>query len=399
MPYEFRMPNVVSNGIEGFVVNWFKDEGQPVQAGELLLEVQFEKAAIELQAPVSGILTKILCPQGHVVKVGQPLCLIEEKSTEVAGGSGSAVPPVHVPEETPHFHGETERTTQSTPVDSQVHSSNTGDVRATPAARKLARELGIPLEAVPGTGPGGRITEEDVKNFAQRSEKTNLTARRVPLTPTQRLVGSRMLQSLRETAQYTLGREVDISALIKIRMELKQKGSPANITDLIHKAVVQAILENPVMQAVIDGDDMVVPAEVHLGFAVARGDELLVPVIKNAHRLNLNEMAAERRRLTDAVLQGIIKPEELQGGTFTVTNLGTYGVDFFTPVLYPKQSAILGIGRIVERPVLENGNIRSAQFMTLSLTVDHQVINGAPAARFLNRLAELLSQPEVLLEL
>ncbi|MBE3593371.1 MAG: 2-oxo acid dehydrogenase subunit E2, partial [Thermoanaerobacter sp.] len=388
----------VSNGIEGFVVNWFKDEGQPVQAGELLLEVQFEKAAIELQAPVSGILTKILCPQGHVVKVGQPLCLIEEETTEVSGGSESATPPVNAPEETTHIHGEIELTTQNTPVDSQVHSSSTGDVRATPAARKLARELGIPLETVPGTGPGGRITEEDVKNFAQRSEKKDLTAKRVPLTPTQRLVGARMLQSLRETAQYTLGREIDVSALIKVRMELKQKGSPANMTDLIHKAVVQAIIENPVMQAVIDGDDMVVPVEVHLGFAVARGDELLVPVIKNAHILNLNEMAVERRRLTDAVLQGIIKPEELQGGTFTVTNLGTYGVDFFTPVLYPKQSAILGIGRIVERPVLENGNIRSAQFMTLSLTVDHQVINGAPAARFLNRLVELLSQPEVLLE-
>ncbi|EMT38925.1 Pyruvate/2-oxoglutarate dehydrogenase complex, dihydrolipoamide acyltransferase component [Thermoanaerobacter thermohydrosulfuricus WC1] len=398
MPYEFRMPNVASNGIEGFVVNWFKDEGQPVQADELLLEVQFEKVVVEIQAPVSGILTKILCPQGHVVKVGQPLCLIEEEATEVAGGSESATPPVYAPEETTHIHGETEQRSQSTPVDTQDPGNRTGDVRATPAARKLARELGISLEAIPGTGPGGRITEEDVKKFAQRSEKTDLKVKRVPLTPTQRLVGARMLQSLRETAQFTLGREIDVSALIKVRMELRQKGSPANMTDLIHKAVVQAILENPEIQAIIDGNDMILPAEVHLGFAVARGDELLVPVIKNAHRLSLNEMAVERRRLTDAVLQGIIKPEELQGGTFTITNLGTYGIDFFTPVLYPKQSAILGIGRIVERPVLENGNVRSAQFMTLSLTVDHQVINGAPAARFLTRLAELLSQPEALLE-
>jgi len=382
MPYEFRMPDdVASSGIEGFVVNWFKDEGQPVQAGELLLEVQFEKVVVEVQAPVSGILTKILCPQGHVVKVGQPLCLIEQETTE-----------------TTHIHGETEQRSQSTPVDRQDTSNRPGDLRTTPAARKLARELGIPLEAVPGTGPGGRITEEDVKKFAQRSDRADLKAKRIPLTPTQCLVGARMLQSLRETAQFTLGREVDVSALMKVRMDLKQKGSPVTMTDLIHKAVVRAILENPEMQAIIDGDDMILPAEVHLGFAVARGDELLVPVIKNAHRLNLNEMAVERRRLTDAVLEGVIKPEELQGGTFTVTNLGPYGIDFFTPVLYPKQSAILGIGRIVERPVLENGNVRSAQFMTLSLTVDHQVINGAPAARFLARLAELLSQPQALLE-
>ncbi|WP_231967988.1 dihydrolipoamide acetyltransferase family protein [Thermanaeromonas toyohensis] len=219
----------------------------------------------------------------------------------------------------------------------------------------------------------------------------------MPLTPTQRLVGARMLQSLRETAQFTVGREVDVSALAALRAELKRAGSPVTMTDFIHRAVVLALVEHRELQAVLDGDELVLPAAVHLGFAVARGDDLLVPVIRNAQNLSLNELAAERRRLTEAVLQGRIRPDELQGGTFTVTNLGTYGIDFFTPVLYPPQSAILGVGRTVERPVLEGGKVRPAHVLTLSLTVDHRVINGAPAARFLARLAELLSRPEALL--
>lgn len=358
MAYEFRLPQEFGlPDKEGVVVNWFKEEGQPVEAGELLLEVQFEKVTFEVRAPVSGVLFKILCAQGDVVRVGQPLCLIEEAQASVVPG-----PP--------------------------------GEVRATPAARRLARELGIELSRVRGSGPGGRITEDDVRAFAA-ALKTAPTGegRRVPLNPLQRTVGARMLESLRKTAQFTVGREVDVTALTEFRAQLKRAGSPVTLTDFVHRAVVLALADYPDLQAVLEGDQMFIPQAVHLGFAVARGNDLLVPVIRNAQKLSLEQLANERRRLTDEVLNEVIKPDELQGGTFTVTNLGTFGADFFTPVLYPPQPAILGVGRTLDRVVIEGGEVRPVRCLTLSLTVDHRVINGALAARFLSRLAELLAEP------
>ncbi|MGB9867757.1 MAG: dihydrolipoamide acetyltransferase family protein [Bacillota bacterium] len=360
MAYEFRLPQ--ESGLpdkEGVVVNWFKEEGHPVAAGELLLEVQFEKITFEVHAPVSGVLSKILCARGDVVRVGQPLCLIEE--AQISGAPGSVA-----------------------------------EIRATPAARRLARELSVDISKVPGTGPGGRITEDDVKAFANAADVTGPggdAVKRVPLTPIQKTVGRRMLESLREAAQFTVGREVNVTPLTEFRAQLKQTGSAVTLTDLVHRAVVLALADYPELQAVLDGDHMVIPSAVHLGFAVARGNDLLVPVIRNAQKLSLDQLASERRRLTRAVLNEEAAPSDLQPGTFTVSNLGTLGVDFFTPVLYLPQVAILGVGRILDRATIEGTEVRLTRSLTLSLTVDHRLINGALAARFLARLSELLAEP------
>ena len=390
MSLEFRLPMdvVQDSSSEGFVVNWFKEEGDTVRAGELLLEVQFEKVNIEIDAPTDGVLIKILVPQGEVVRPGQPLCIIEEEkkveeivSTGVASQStgGAAGSPEEKVETATRGRGGTE-------------------VRATPAARRLARELGIRLEEVRGSGPGGRITEADVRAHAAQATSSRVATevRRERLSPAQRVTGQRMLESLRNAAQYTLGRQVNVTALVKLREELKRSGSPVTLSDLIHRAVIMALLEHPRLQSKLEGDEVIIPSGVNLGFAVARGDDLLVPVIRDAHTLSLEELAGARRRLTEAVLKGRVEREELTGGTFTVTNLGPYGVDFFTPVINPPESAILGVGRIVQQLVLDEG-VRPAHFITLSLTVDHRVVNGAPAAAFLARVAELLSAPEGLI--
>ncbi len=389
MAYEFRLPAGVGTPVsEGFVVNWFKEEGQSVEAGELLLEVQFEKAVSELDAPVSGVLVRILCPQGGVVRAGQPLCLIEER---VASGRAGAP----VPEQTPGVAGK-ERAARA--------PDGSGEIRATPAARRLAREMGIPLGAVAGSGPGGRITEEDVRNSARRrtgpqpSSGSAAGVVRIPLSPSQRAVGERMLRSLHETAQFTLAREVDVTSLVATRDELRRTGSLVTLTDMIHRAVVLALLEQRDMQAVLEGEELTIPGEVHLGFAVARGDDLLVPVIRRAHELDLRQLAAERRRLTQAVMEGRIRSEELEGGTFTVTNLGTYGIDIFTPVLNPPQPAILGVGRVRHLLIPADEGPRAVYSMALSLTVDHRVINGARGARFLEKLSDLLSRAEALVD-
>lgn len=386
MPFEFRLQSdIVEEDAEGFVVNWFKEEGQPVRAGELLLEVQFDKVSMEVDAPIDGIILKILVRQGEVVKPGQPLCLIQEE--------GEAGEDAHASKEA---SGETAAAEKSgsTSATGPAETPNR-ELRATPAARRLARELGVRLEDVRGTGPGGRITEADVRAFADTSaQKVSTGVRRERLSPAQRVISQRMLESLRNTAQYTLSREVEVTSLIALREELKRSGSPVTLSDLIHRAVIIALTEHPKLQAVLEGDELLLPDGVHLGFAVAHGEDLLVPVIREAHGLTLEELATERRRLTSAVKEGKIKGEELSGATFTVSNLGPYGVDYFTPVLNPPQSGILGVGRVTERVVLEQGKTQSALFLTLSLTVDHRVINGAPAAAFLSRIAELLSSPE-----
>lgn len=209
----------------------------------------------------------------------------------------------------------------------------------------------------------------------------------------QRVTGERMLQSLRETAQLTLGREVEVTALVALRAQLKQRGSPVTLTDLIHRAVVLALAEQPRLQARLDGEALLIPAAVHLGFAVARGDDLLVPVIRDAGALSLAALAAERARLTGLVQGGRLAAAEMQGATFTVSNLGVYGVEFFTPILNPPQAAMLGVGRTAERAAFREGVVAPVQHLSLSLTVDHRVVNGAPAATFLMRLAELLAAP------
>ncbi|MDB4897578.1 MAG: catalytic protein of component of various dehydrogenase complexe [Firmicutes bacterium] len=365
MPNEFRLPPAVAEpDAEGFIVNWFKAEGQAVRAGELLLEVQFDKVSTEVYADADGVVQAILVPQGEMVKVGVPLCLIGDAGD--AGPAGTGTAPA-APKETP-----------------APPEQPTREVRATPAARRIARELGVDIAGVRGSGPEGRITEDDVRGAAA-------SGRRMPLSPAQKATGARMLASLRETAQLTLGREVDVTALTALREALKQSGSPVSLSDLLHRAVVLALQELPRMQGVLDNDAVVLPEGINLGFAVARGDDLLVPVIRQADQLDLAALAAERQRLTAAVRAG--RPVDYVGATFTVTNLGVQGVDFFTPVLNPPQPAILGVGRVLERAAFVRGEVRPVKVITLSLTVDHRLINGAPAAAFLGRIADRLSSP------
>lgn len=393
MTMEFRLPAVAEPEAEGFVVNWFKDEGQPVKKGELLLEVQFEKVTSAIEAPVDGVLTKILTPQGEPVRVGQPLCLIAPAEAAAAGTAAAAAAAATT---------EAAATAGSDQAQQAPAAPRSDAPRATPAARRLARELGVDISLVPGSGPGGRISEADVRRFAEeRSAAPPVSGQLEKLSPAQQVVGERMLRSLRETAQFTLVREVDVTALVGLRARLKRAASPVTLNDLVHRAVVIALQRHPYMQARLEEGGapsrdarLRMPDGVHLGFAIARGRDLLVPVIRNAQALDLAGLAAERMRLTEAVRAGKASPLELQGGTFTVSNLGGHGIDHFTPILNPPEPAILGVGRTVERPVFRGRAIEPAQFLTLSLTIDHRVINGADGAAFLATLAELLEAPE-----
>lgn len=322
MSLAFRLPDgIAAAGAEGIVVTWFKAEGQAVRAGELLLEVQFEKVSTEVHAPADGVLQRIRLPQGGTVRPGDVLC-------EIGAGAAAVAP---APD-------------------------------------------GAPAAAA---APAGR---------------------REPLSPAQRTVAERMARSLQSTAQLTLGREADVTALVAARERLKAAGSAATLTDLVHRAVVLALAEHPRLQAQWQEAGLFLPDGVNLGFAVARGDDLLVPVIQAAHRLSLEALAQERRRLGEAAAAGRLAPRELQAGTFTVTSLGPQGIDFFTPVLNPPQAAILGVGRVVRRPGLQGEAVVPRSYLTLSLTFDHRVVNGDPAARFLAAVAARLEAPDAWLD-
>ena len=286
-----------------------------------------------------------------------------------------------------------------------------GELLAEVQFEKVSTEVHAPADGVLERiriPQGGTVRPEDVlcEIGAVAGEAPAATAapaaapagRREPLAPAQRAVAPRMAGSLQSTAQLTLGREVDVTGLVAARERLKAAGSAATLTDLVHRAVILALAEHPRLQAQWQEDGLFIPVGVNLGFAVARGDDLLAPVIQAAHNLGLEALAQERRRLSEAAAVGRLLPRELAAGTFTVTSLGIQGIDFFTPVLNPPQAAILGVGRVVRRPGLLGEAVVPRHYLTLSLTFDHRVVNGDPAARFLAAVADRLAAPAAWLD-
>jgi pyruvate dehydrogenase E2 component (dihydrolipoamide acetyltransferase) len=354
---------------EGVVVNWFKVEGAPVRKDEVVAEVMIEKVTIEVGSPTDGVLAQILVPQGGVVRPGQPLALISSHIQEEAVAvETQPVPAAPAREET--------------------------FVPATPAARRLARELGVDLTRVVPSGPGGRVTEEDVRRYHQAGQAVP-EYEELPLSGIRKITAERMMESLKRSAQLTLFMEADATQLVSLK-EAGNLPEGVTYTDLLARAVVIALQRHNSLNAhFIDGTIRRYKA-VHLGIAVALPDGLIVPVVRNAQGLSLAQLAAEIHRLVQAARSGGLKPSEATGSTFTITNLGMYETDFFTPVINPPEVAILGVGRIFHRVRPATQGFETYRSLPLSLTIDHQVVDGAMGAEFLKDLAGLLRSPEAL---
>jgi pyruvate dehydrogenase E2 component (dihydrolipoamide acetyltransferase) len=273
-----------------------------------------------------------------------------------------------------------------------------------PVARKLAAEMGVDVEKIEGSGPGGRVTKEDVERAAKSPQAAIRPAPpptatapsggpRTPLRGTRKTIAERMHQSLRDSAQITIMTEADVTAATELRARLKNEFD-VTYTDMLIHAASRALLRHPRVAARLEGAEVVRPAEINVGIAVALSEGLIVPVVQGAHRKGLREIAIEAKALGEKARTGHLKLEEVTGGTFTITNLGTYGIDGFTPILNPGETGILGIGRIVEKPALYRGEIARRAMMTLSLTFDHRVVDGAPAAEFLQTVIEFFNYGE-----
>ena len=407
MAVEVTMPKFGLTMHEGTLQRFFKHPGDTVSAGEPLYEVETEKVLYVVEAPAGGTLAAWLFPEGAVVECGRTVALIAAPGEEAAtiappGGNGAAVGSARPSGAIAAAPG------PAAAKPGEAASIAAGGRRAiTPIARKRAAELGVDLERVAGSGPGGRVTREDVERAADQAAApthpepapaapaaiAKPTVRTLPLTTMRRTIAQRMQASLRESAQLTITTEADVSAAVELRERLKPQFD-FTYTDLIIHAVARALVRHPRMNARFGDGAIALPDEVNVGLAVALEDGLIVPVIAGAQRMTVREIAAATRALGERARAGQLRLEDVSGGTFTVTNLGAYGIDAFTPILNAGETGILGVGRIVEKPAVWRGEITRRSLMTLSLTFDHRAIDGAPAAAFLQSVVEILNYGE-----
>ncbi len=411
MAVEIFMPKMSDHMEVGEIIRWLVKEGDRVDKGQIILEVMTDKAVAELEAPASGVLKGIRAgaEDGAEVPVGETFAFIAEPDEEVpvlpplgsaeAKGVEEETPP---PAPTP--------SAEPTPVPGAGEGrAGPGPVRATPVARRIAKELGVDLSLVRGTGPGGRITEEDVRAFAEALSATPSAqpaeegAEWLDLTSIQRLTGRRMLESLQTAPQFALTINVDMTNALWLREALMERvlaetGERLSVTAILVKVVAAALKSYPRANASFEGGQIKLHPRVNVGVAVGTDDGLVVPVIKEADQKSLVQITQELKSFQDKARQMRFSAEELSGGTFTISNLGMYGVDRFNAIINPPQSAILAVGQIIKTPVgMPDDTIALRPMMSLTLSVDHRSIDGVQGARFLAEIKERLEKPYFLL--
>jgi pyruvate dehydrogenase E2 component (dihydrolipoamide acetyltransferase) len=364
----------------GAVIGWILEPGEEPPAGEPEPEeppvVEVAAAAAPTEAPPTEAPPK---KEGFVLASPAARRMAREKGIELADVPGTG-PKGRVTET------DVERYLEEQAARKEV------EPLATSSAKWLARERGLDLSQVPGSGPGGRITEQDVETFLAAAPAAPPPAASIPFIGMRQTIAEHMVNSLQQTAQVTVTTEIDVTELVKLRSQLKAEFS-LTYTDLIIKAVARALKQHPRLNSTLIGDEIQHLAEIHIGMAVALEDGLIVPVVRDADRKDLREIALETQRLAGGAREGTLSVDEVTGSTFTVTNLGGYGTDFFTPIINMPEVAILGVGRIIEKPAIYEGEIAKRSLMALSLTIDHRIVDGAPGAEFLRDLGSLLSNP------
>ena len=445
---EIQMPKLSDTMTEGTLVAWKKKKGDKVSAGDVLAEIETDKATMEWESPEDGTLTEIYVEEGGKVNVGDKIAFVggegeeapvEEKKEETKEPSEKEEE--KKPEETkakekepkegekkepkkkePEKRGEPKKKekkekaveagvppAQPTRLQPQTEEAR---VKATPVARRVAAELGVDLSSVKGTGPEGRVTETDVRAAAKSkgaahkvpapSIKAGESAR-IQLSGMRKIIAQRLVESLGPVPHFYLNIDIDAGPLMAAREELKSAGegveaSKITVNDFVLKAAVQAAVKVPRVNASFDGDAIVQYADVDLGIAVAIEDGLLTPVVRAAQNKSLREISEAVKDLAHRARNKRMKPEEFQGGTFTVSNLGGMAIDSFSAVINPPQGFILAIGRITKMPVIDDGDqIVVGHRMTITMSCDHRVIDGALGAAYLKELRHLLENPALLL--
>ncbi|WP_126426648.1 dihydrolipoamide acetyltransferase family protein [Brevibacillus marinus] len=451
--FEFKLPDIGEGIHEGEIVKWHVKPGDLVEEDQVILEVQNDKALVEIPSPVKGKVLELKVAEGTVAVVGDTLVVFE--TAGAAAGEPAQVPaadaaaqPQAGTEQPGCDIGAQINANLTQPLDTAAAAAPAGraagaaiarqHILATPSVRKYAREKGVDLAFVPGSGKHGRITRQDVDNYlaghtaaagageqpvqqqqaaeprgtaaaaqaapvAQQAAWAEEAVERVPLRGIRKAISRAMVQSAYTAPHVTLLDEVEVSELIALRQQAKPlaeaKGLKLTYLPFIVKAVVAGLKQFPELNASLDEEkqEIIYKKYYHIGIATSTEEGLLVPVVKAADRKSIFEIAAEINQLAAKARERKASPEELKGSTFSITNIGSAGGMFFTPIINYPEAAILGVGRITEKPVVKNGEVAVGSVLALSLSFDHRLVDGEPAQRFLNYVKQLLENPTLLM--
>jgi pyruvate dehydrogenase E2 component (dihydrolipoamide acetyltransferase) len=401
---QITMPKLSDTMLEGTLIKWHKKAGDKISVGDVIADVETDKATMEMEAFDDGIITELLIPEGGVVKVGQPIANLEGGKKSAAKSSAPSAPAAST-------------SAPAAPAAAKPKAAASTDgsrIKASPLAKKIALERGVDLSGVQGTGPGGRIVAADVPATATAVRGTAPAAPRIevpfsdadtktPLSGMRRTIAERLLASKTQIPHFYLTIEIDAAPLAKLRKDLNAAAEAAGtakvtVNDFILLAAARAAKAHPKVNAAFAGDSIIEYASVNLSVAIAVEDGLITPVIRDAHNLSLREISGAVKDLAVRARSKKIKPEEYQGGTLTISNLGAFGIDSFYAIVNPPQAAILAVGAIVKKPVVNaQDQIVAGQRMTIALSGDHRVVDGAAGAEFLATIRKSLESPTTLL--
>jgi pyruvate dehydrogenase E2 component (dihydrolipoamide acetyltransferase) len=402
------MPSLSPTMKEGKILKWFKKEGDKVSSGEPIAEVETDKSNLEIESYEDGTLSKIVVAEGQMAQVGAPIAYIAGK-----GGKAAAAPAPSAPkaEEAPKAAAPAPSAPKAEAPKAAVPAG--GRVRASPLARRMARDRGLDLAALHGSGPLGRVVKRDIEAAlaqgtpaAQKPAKAPAVAARagvrpepqsVPISSMRRVIAQRMNEVKPGVPHFYLTVDVEMDAAMKIREEAKALESKVSVNDIIVKAAAIALRRYPKINVSLQGDHILQYATADVGIAVALEEGLITPIIRDADQKGLAAISAEARDLAERARKRALKPDEYTGGSLTVSNLGMYGIDQFVAVINPPQAAILAVGAVADKAVVRDGQIVVRKILTVTLSGDHRVIDGAIGAEYLRELKALLEHPMRLL--
>lgn len=371
MAVEVVMPKLGMSMKEGTVSVWNKEVGETVNKGESIASINSEKIEMEIESPAEGTILDIKVSEGEGVPPGTVICYIGEGNEQV--------------------EEKKERDVKSKPKKERKKIS--------PVARKIANSANLDIDTLVGTGPGGRITKADVLHaLPERAEKKQNETEHQPVNTMRKTIASRMMESLQTSAQLTITMKADVTKLTNLQQQLNETAiarhdTKLTMTDFVAKATILSLLEHPAMNSQYQNERVETFEYVHLGIAAALENGLAVPVIRHAERLALIELAKTIKLYGKKAREGKLLHDEIEGSTFTITNLGAYGVEHFTPILNPPEAGILGVGTMYETPVYREDELCKGTILPLSLTFDHRVLDGAPASAFLSTVKAYLEEP------
>lgn len=395
MAHVVAMPKLGFDMAEGKLVRWLKAEGERVQKGEILAEIETDKATVEVEAPAAGLVRKQLVREGTAVPVGTPIAILAEAGESIedlmAGAPAPGAPPA------------AEVAAPAAPPPPATAPPEAGrlpaGVRASPLARRLAKEMGVDLAAVRGTGPQGRILRRDLEASARSGAAVAAPpaiAERVQPSRLRAAVARRMAQAKQQAPHFYVTTEIDAGPMMALREELNAllpEGEKVSVNDFIVKAAALTLRQFPNLNASLDGEAVVRHAQVNVGVAVALEEGLITVVTRDTDRKPLRQLSQETRQMVTRARQGKVRPEDIEGSTFSVSNLGMFDVDHFLAIINPPEAAILAIGSVRQVPVVRAGQVTIGQRLKVTLSADHRLTDGAEAARWLQSFKDILERP------